>query len=112
LCLVRSPARLPGSSAVSDSGYNPSVLPRNLLPIRLSRRSEPFDSDLFIYELKIDGLRALAHVHDGQCEIDFPVIAPGVSQSAFKIAVQVQRAQLIHATVTDRLCFGFQPPKK
>jgi bifunctional non-homologous end joining protein LigD len=37
--------------------------------MRLSRRSEPFDSDHFIYELKIDGFRALAHVHDGQCEL-------------------------------------------
>jgi hypothetical protein len=32
------------------------MLPRNLRPLRLSRRSEPFDSDDFIYELKIDGL--------------------------------------------------------
>ena len=38
------------------------MLPRNLRPIRLSRRSEPFDSDEFIYELKIDGFRALAHI--------------------------------------------------
>jgi ATP-dependent DNA ligase len=30
--------------------------------MRLSRRAEPFDSDLFIYELKIDGFRALAHI--------------------------------------------------
>jgi hypothetical protein len=28
--------------------------------MRLSRRAEPFDSELFIYELKIDGFRALA----------------------------------------------------
>src|SRR5262245_30856008 len=31
-------------------------------PMRLSRRTEPFDSDDFIYELKIDGFRALAHI--------------------------------------------------
>ena len=30
------------------------MLPRNLRPIRLSRRIEPFDSDQFIFELKID----------------------------------------------------------
>ena len=30
--------------------------------MRLSRPSEPFDSDQFIYELKFDGLRALEHV--------------------------------------------------
>jgi ATP-dependent DNA ligase len=28
--------------------------------MRLSRRAEPFDSDQLIYELKIDGFRALA----------------------------------------------------
>ena len=34
-------------------------------PIRLSRRREPFDSDQFIFELKIDGFRALAHIEAG-----------------------------------------------
>ena len=37
--------------------------------MRLSRRSEPFDSDQFIYELKIDGFRALAHTADGRGEL-------------------------------------------
>jgi bifunctional non-homologous end joining protein LigD len=37
--------------------------------MRLSRRSEPFDSDDFIFELKIDGFRALAHLKDGQGEL-------------------------------------------
>jgi bifunctional non-homologous end joining protein LigD len=37
--------------------------------MRLSRRSEPFDSDQFIYELKIDGFRALAHIHQGKGEL-------------------------------------------
>jgi hypothetical protein len=37
--------------------------------MRLSRRSEPFDSDDFIYELKIDGFRALAHLKDGRGEL-------------------------------------------
>jgi ATP dependent DNA ligase domain len=45
------------------------VLQRSQRPIRLSRRSEPFDSDDFVYELKIDGFRALAHIHDGQGEL-------------------------------------------
>jgi hypothetical protein len=44
-------------------GYNPTVLPRRLRPIRLSRRAEPFDSDQFIFELKIDGFQALAHIN-------------------------------------------------
>jgi len=40
------------------------MLPRNLHPIGLSRRSEPFDSEQFIYELKIEGFRALAHLQE------------------------------------------------
>ena len=46
-----------------------SVFPRNLRPMRLSRRAEPFDSDEFIYELKVDGFRALAHVQDGRGDL-------------------------------------------
>jgi ATP-dependent DNA ligase len=34
-----------------------------------SRRPEPFDSDEFLYELKIDGFRALAYVQDGKGEL-------------------------------------------
>jgi bifunctional non-homologous end joining protein LigD len=45
------------------------VLPRKLRPIRLSRRAEPFDSDQFIYESKVDGFRALAHVDAGKGEL-------------------------------------------
>jgi bifunctional non-homologous end joining protein LigD len=45
------------------------MLPRNLRPIRLSRRIEPFDSDQFIYELKIDGFRALAYIQAGKGEL-------------------------------------------
>src|SRR5215469_6170452 len=37
--------------------------------MRLSRRPEPFDSEEFIYELKIDGFRALAYVENGQCDL-------------------------------------------
>jgi ATP-dependent DNA ligase len=39
--------------------------------MRLSRRSEPFDSDQFIYELKVDGFRALAHIHAGKGALIF-----------------------------------------
>src|SRR5215831_17980858 len=45
------------------------MLPRNLRPIRLSRPIEPFDSDQFILELKIDGFRALAHIEAGQGQL-------------------------------------------
>jgi bifunctional non-homologous end joining protein LigD len=37
--------------------------------MQLSRRSEPFDSDEFLYELKIDGFRALFHLQDGKGEL-------------------------------------------
>ncbi len=45
------------------------MLPRKMRPIRLSRRSEPVDSDEFIFELKIDGFRALAHIEAGHGEL-------------------------------------------
>jgi len=36
--------------------------------MRLSHRSKPFDSDDFIYELKIDGFRPLAHLEGIVCK--------------------------------------------
>src|SRR5215813_2891647 len=40
------------------------MFPRRMRPIRLSRRIEPFDSDQFIFELKIDGFRSLAYIEN------------------------------------------------
>jgi ATP dependent DNA ligase domain len=40
-----------------------------IVPLRLSRRAEPFNSDQFIFELKIDGFRALAHINAGNGEL-------------------------------------------
>jgi ATP-dependent DNA ligase len=45
------------------------MFPRWMRPIRLSRRKEPFDSDEFLFELKIDGFRALAHIMGGKGEL-------------------------------------------
>lgn len=45
------------------------MLPQNLRPIRLSRHIEPFDSDQHIFELKIDGFRALLHIEAGQGQL-------------------------------------------
>jgi len=45
------------------------MLPRHLRPMRLSRRTQPFDSDQHIFELKIDGFRALAHIQAGKGEL-------------------------------------------
>lgn len=45
------------------------TLPRNLRPMRLSRRSKPFDSDDFLFELKHDGFRSLAFIESGGCQL-------------------------------------------
>jgi bifunctional non-homologous end joining protein LigD len=37
--------------------------------MRLSRRAHPFDSEDFVYELKIDGWRALAVIQGGECKL-------------------------------------------
>jgi bifunctional non-homologous end joining protein LigD len=42
------------------------MLPGNLRPIRLTRRSKPFDSEDYLFELKIDGFRSLAYIEAGQ----------------------------------------------
>jgi bifunctional non-homologous end joining protein LigD len=45
------------------------MLPRTVRPISLSCRPEPFDSDLFVFELKVGGFRALAHLEEGRGEL-------------------------------------------
>lgn len=35
----------------------------------MTGRSQPFDSDDFIYELKIDGFRSLAYIENGHCDL-------------------------------------------
>jgi ATP-dependent DNA ligase len=45
-----------------DKCFLAAMVFQNLRPMRLSRRLEPFDSDEYLYELKIDGFRALAHI--------------------------------------------------
>ena len=45
------------------------MTPASVRPVRLSRRPEPFDSDEYLYELKIDGFRALAHISEGKGEL-------------------------------------------
>jgi bifunctional non-homologous end joining protein LigD len=49
--------------------YTQCMFPRRMRPIRLSRRFEPFDSDQFIFELKIDGFGALAYIEAGKGEL-------------------------------------------
>ena len=40
-----------------------------LTPMRLLRIPEPFDSADFVFEPKLDGFRALAHVRGHHCEL-------------------------------------------
>src|SRR5262245_16742735 len=49
--------------------YTFAVLLRNPRPMRLSRRPKPFNSDDFIFELKIDGWRSLAIIENGECRL-------------------------------------------
>jgi ATP-dependent DNA ligase len=37
--------------------------------VRLSRRPKPFDSDDYLFELKIDGYRSLAFIEAGECRL-------------------------------------------
>ena len=41
----------------------------NLSPVRLSRRPKAFDSDDYLFELKIDGYRSLAYLEAGECRL-------------------------------------------
>ena len=45
------------------------MLSRNLCPMRRSRRAKPFDSEDYLFELKIDGYRSLAYVESGECRL-------------------------------------------
>ena len=61
--------------------------------MRLSGRSEPFDSDEFIYELKIDGFRALA-VIELHLLIDFGAFPTRI----FRIEFPESRRELLWPT--------------
>jgi bifunctional non-homologous end joining protein LigD len=41
----------------------------SLSPMRLLRISEPFDHPQFLYEPKLDGFRALAHIQGDACAL-------------------------------------------
>ena len=43
--------------------------PAALYPMRLLRTTEPFDHPDFLYEVKMDGFRALAHVNGHRCQL-------------------------------------------
>ena len=37
--------------------------------MRLSHRPKPFDSEDYLFELKIDGFRSLADIESGECRL-------------------------------------------
>ena len=45
------------------------IIVRAFAPMPLRRAREPFDDPGWLYELKLDGFRALAHVDRGQCRL-------------------------------------------
>ena len=45
------------------------LTPGSIVPMRLVRVPEPFDRDDFIFELKYDGFRAVAHIAQGTCQL-------------------------------------------
>jgi hypothetical protein len=96
------------------------VLPRNLRPIRLSRRIEPFDCDQFIYELKIEGFRALAHTEAGRGELISEngnvfrgfAISPHGSQNTFAWKAQSPMRELRFSFAEAKPVQGFLMVRK
>src|SRR5262249_27490312 len=73
----------------------------NLCPIRLSRRSKPFDSDDWIFEVKHDGFRALAFVERGECRL---VSRNGHTFTRFAELCAVRRRPGGRKRTENRLC--------
>ena len=44
------------------------LLPQ-FLPMLLGRKAEPFDNPEYLFELKYDGFRAVAAIHNGHCTL-------------------------------------------
>ena len=83
-------------------------------PIRLSRRSRPFDSPDFIYEIKFDGFRALAFVEDGECRLvsrrnhvfrNFPELCASIAE-ALKAESAVLDGEIVCLDKTGRSVFN------
>jgi bifunctional non-homologous end joining protein LigD len=76
-----------------------SPVPRNLRPCGFRGRSEPFDSDDYILELKVDGFRSLAYIENGHCD---PVSRNGNTFRNFKdLALWVGENLRVESAVID-----------
>jgi hypothetical protein len=68
-------------------------------PMRLLRVQEPFTHEEFLYEVKLDGFRALAHVAGDQCQL---VSRNGhVFKSWRELAVEIARVVRCNSAVLD-----------
>ena len=52
--------------------YTKTGLPLAITPADLTRLRDPFDSEVYVFELKMDGFRALAARHHGRSMAGFP----------------------------------------
>ena len=64
-----------------------------ITPMLLLRIPEPFDQDDFIFEVKFDGFRALAHIDGGRCALisRSPNLLGGVTVARGKLPAFAQR---------------------
>src|SRR5215813_11354801 len=69
ICALRMPCSIARLFPPLISNDSDTILPRNLRPMRLSRRPEPFDHADWILELKLDRFRSLAYIENDQCDL-------------------------------------------
>jgi bifunctional non-homologous end joining protein LigD len=75
------------------------VHPSPLRPMRLLRIPEPFDHPDFLYEVKFDGFRALAHINGHHCQL---VSRNGhVYKSWPYLAAEIAHAVRAHSAILD-----------
>src|SRR5688572_29139933 len=76
-------------------------------PMRLLRIPQPFDHPDFVYELKLDGFRGVAHVHGGACQL--------VSRNGYRfkrwesLCASIARALRCDSAVLDGEIAAFGP---
>ena len=87
-----------GSVASSVQSNRPVQFP-TITPIALTRIRAPFDHADWIFELKLDGFRALAYIEDGQCRL---VSRRGHVYKAFgQLATAIAQTLEGHSAILD-----------
>src|SRR5207253_3033060 len=94
--------------------FLPMPLPRNVYPMRLLRRPTAFDHPDWIFEIKHDGFRALAHVEDGQCRLvsrngntfrTFPALCDWIG-NRLRVVNPVLDGEIVCLNEDGRSCFN------